>query len=73
MTKNDTSSGCISFEIIILFHFISFHFISFQLYSTVHKAVENVTKAICDIDVLKVWQNLFGQPSYLNDISGMSI
>ena len=28
-----------------------------------------MTKAKCDIDVLKVCQNLFGQPSYLSDIS----
>ena len=39
---------------------------------TVHKAVGNVTKAKCDIDVLKVCQNLFGQPRYLSDICVMS-
>ena len=28
---------------------------------TVHKAVENVTKAKCDTGILKVCQNMFGQ------------
>ena len=48
------------------FHFISF---SFHFSFTVHNAVENVTKAKCDFDVLKACQNLFCHPSYLSDIS----
>ena len=44
----------------------SFHF---HFSFTVHNAVENVTTAKCDIDVLKVCQNLFDQPSYLSVIS----